>query len=57
MAQNLNGVDYTMKTTDQGISLTQPEVPGQDSFQILIQYSPFRILQSSNGTNLVEINN
>lgn len=57
MAQNLNGVDYTMTTTDQGISLTQPEVPGQDSFQILIQYSPFRILQSSNGTHLVEINN
>lgn len=46
-----------MVTTDQGIQLTQPEVPGQDSFQITIQYSPFRILESSNGTNLIEINN
>lgn len=39
-----------------GIELSQPVVEGQDSFDIKIQYSPFRILESSNSQVLVEIN-
>lgn len=46
-----------MTTTADGIQLTQSQIAGQDSFQISIQFNPFRILESSNGTNLVEINN
>jgi hypothetical protein len=57
IAQDLNGGDYNMTTTADGIQLTQSQIAGQDSFQILIQFNPFRILESSNGINLVEINN
>jgi len=49
--------DYLLQVQPTGIELSQAFVEGQDSFDVKIQFSPFRIVQSSNSQVLVEINN
>lgn len=40
--------DYKITEQADGIELTQPVVEGKDSFDIKVQYAPFRIAMFSN---------
>jgi len=50
--------DYTLDTSQStGISMSQTvQVKGNDAYEIIVQFDPFRIMLRSNGLVLVEIN-
>jgi hypothetical protein len=49
--------NYQLTQQPDGITLSQAAVAGKDSFEVRIQYAPFRIAQYSNGQILTVINN
>ena len=50
--------DYLITNNDNGVMLAQTvQVEGEDSWDVQVQYDPFRIILRSNGQVLVVVNN
>lgn len=55
---SISNPDYLITSNVNGVDVQQQvQVEGQDSWDVQIQYNPFRILLKSNGQILVVVNN